>query len=106
MKVSNKNARPLVESRSDFDGANTFARNDDNLYIVYSYGYHWPMFIYSKANNMWYENISKYSSTTSKQTTQLRPNVKLNPLYCDQMKEIIHNTPAFYDLRKKKEDKC
>ena len=37
MKVSNKNARPLVESRSDFDGANTFARNDDNLYIVYPF---------------------------------------------------------------------
>lgn len=72
-RVSNANARQYVENKQEFKGNNTFSELNtiDNIYVVYSYGYHYPMFI--SKNAQWYENKDKYSVTTSKHHNQLRP---------------------------------
>ena len=79
-KISNRDARQYVQKRKEFTGSNTFGRwvNDDN-YVVFSYGEHFPMFAYKK-NFGWCTQISKYklpngtsSVTTSKHYTQLHP---------------------------------
>ena len=52
----------------------------ERLYIVYSYGEHYPMFIYSEAANMWFGNSTRYSKTTSKHWGQAHPGGDVTPL--------------------------
>ena len=69
-KTSNYRARELVQNRIPFKGSNTNSEYVYGAYVVYSYGWY-PIFAYK--NNQWYENSSKYSVSTSKQKSQLRP---------------------------------
>ena len=89
-KIANKVCRLYVENRREFDGSNLFARNIGKLYIVYSYGTHYPMFLFRKG--WWYENSDKYSNSTSRQHSQARPNYSRNvkELTTVEMKNIIH----------------
>lgn len=60
--------------------------------VLYSYGKHWPLAV--KVKETFYINGSKYSRTTSKQTTQLRREI---PRYCEhmlhvsEMKKLVKN---------------
>ena len=89
LKTSNKNARNIVENRCEFNGSNTFGRFESDCYAVYSYGYHFPMFVFKYGQ--WHENSEKYSVSTSKQQTQLRPfisgNFTMKSTY--ELKELI-----------------
>ena len=44
----------------------TNPENSASLYIVYSYGYHFPLVIYDFTCERWYMNMDKRSRTTSK----------------------------------------
>lgn len=72
-RVANKDARAYVRIREEFTGSNTFSMwyYQPKMYVVYSYGVHWPLFIY--ADGKWYENAEKYSPSTSKHHSQLHP---------------------------------
>jgi uncharacterized protein (UPF0333 family) len=72
-KTSNSKARPLVENRENFKGSNTYGINSDTCYTVYSYGTHFPLFVYAKRLKVWIENKDRYSVSTSKHKSQLRP---------------------------------
>ena len=92
--IPNNKARAFVQRKEAFDGAHIFARwqtkDSDNrrgrskqtLYVVYSYGHHFPMFVYDADANVWVENSDRYSVTTSKQRTQLHP-------LCDTIKRTL-----------------
>ena len=76
--VANGKARDMVDKRLPFRGSNTWAEwgvnaYDNKLYVVYSYRYSWPMFVYDEVADQWYENSSQYSQTTSRHRTQCRP---------------------------------
>ena len=73
MKTSNSKAREFVERQQSFKGNNTFGEHTAKFYVVYSYGYHFPMYVFDKVNNEWYRNSDKYSVTTSKHMNQLHP---------------------------------
>jgi hypothetical protein len=49
-KITNRDARQYVQRCIQFEGSNLFATAhlDKNLYAVYSYGTHWPLFIWSE----------------------------------------------------------
>tara|TARA_R100001594_G_C3919884_1_gene235452 strand:+ start:266 stop:562 length:297 start_codon:yes stop_codon:yes gene_type:complete len=79
LKIANKNASEYTTDKLEFAGNNTFARWENGAYVVYSYGDHFPMYVYR--NNQWYENSDKYSITTSKQQTQCRPYLYGNNSY-------------------------
>lgn len=75
-RVPNKDARIFVQEHEPFRGSNTFAEQrhlggEEPAYIVFSYGYHWPLFIYT--GGKWYENADRYSVSTSKHRNQLHP---------------------------------
>jgi hypothetical protein len=72
-RTTNAGSRVFVQARRDFQGANLFGQNRGNIYVVFSYGEHWPLFIYDKRNNTWFENADRYSSTTSKHRSQSHP---------------------------------
>lgn len=71
MKTSNKKAAEYVKQKLEFTGSNTFGNWWKDSYVVYSYGIHYPLYVYK--NGSWFENETKYSTTTSKHKTQLRP---------------------------------
>ena len=88
MKTSNIKASEYTTYKKSFIGSNTFGEWNNNCYILYSYGYHFPMYVFK--NNKWFENYDKYSVTTSKQQTQLRPKGKeFTFKNTDELKELI-----------------
>ncbi len=93
MKTSNSRAKQLVNELKAFKGNNTFAEDNHTVYVVYSYGYHFPLYVYDKVLSVWYENTDKYSVTTSKHKSQLRPSVAcFLERNTKQLKEFLDST--------------
>ena len=69
-RIANKDAADYVAKRVEFDGSNLLARWEGAKYVVYSYGYHFPLLVY--ADDIWFETSSKFSVSTSKQLSQCR----------------------------------
>lgn len=75
-RVANNSCRKHVQNREPFRGSNLYGvfsllDADQEVYTVYSYGEHYPMFIHT--NGMWFENEDKYSRSTSKHHGQAHP---------------------------------
>jgi len=85
-----KQAVELVKNKNMFTAGNVFAINcpATGCYIVYSYGLHWPLFIYDYKKQQWYGNSDKYSVTTSRHYGKLNPGNVL-PLPCEEMKRLV-----------------
>ena len=80
-RVNNNQARQYVERKEPFEASNTFAEWENGFYVVYSYGYHWVMFVYDSEADLWFENTDKYSRTTSRHHSQLKPyNIQMTPM--------------------------
>lgn len=93
-KITNREAREYVQKRKPFTGNNLFGNVviglDKKLrYVVYSYGKHWPLFIYDNQTERWYENKSKYGVTTSKHHGQAHPLCTTTPLHVDDMVKVV-----------------
>ena len=101
VRTSNKKARSMVMSLTPFKGSNTFAEYNapqgqtlTHRYVVYSYGYHFPMFIAEWLDGntpSWYENVDRYSQSTSKQFSQLHPHTPTLRYSTQQMKRIAQS---------------
>jgi len=80
-KISNNKARQYVKDCKEFKANNLWSEwvhdeatdTKNARYIVYSYDRHWPLFIYEVRVDAWFENASKYGTTTSKHRTQSHP---------------------------------
>lgn len=100
-KVANKDARTWVINKRPFRGSNTFGRlinyinardrDEVSLYVVYSYGQHWPLFIYDFNVNQWFSNCDRYSVSTSKHHSQLTPYEATIPLTVEQMRLLVES---------------
>jgi hypothetical protein len=95
--VTLNNARYEVEGKREFfvrnpntHSGSVFTDKTNDLYIVYSYGHHFPMYVYDYAIGKWIGNSSKYSVTTSKQQSKTRPNNVSFWLDNDEMKAMIY----------------
>ena len=94
-RIANKDAKGYVFQTLAFKGSNLMAEWDDSNegsntpYVVYSYGRHFPLFIY--LGNTWYENKDKYSTSTSRHKTQCHPGFKTTKLTTDEMQELLVN---------------
>lgn len=87
-KIANRNARHYVASRKEFKGNNLFGVKVGSLYVVYSYGYHWPLFVCS-ACGVWYENADKYLVSTSKHKSQANPLADTIPMSVTDLRVFI-----------------
>ena len=76
-KIANKNAKEYVTMTENylksFIGSNMFSEWKGYTYAIYSYGEHFPMYVYDQVSNMWIGNLDKYSPSTSRQQSQTRP---------------------------------
>lgn len=106
-KISNKQTRGYVQELKPFTASNIFAEwitvkyrepaeqgggerwMDRKVYAVFSYGKHWPLFVYDGQAEVWFENTERYSNTTSRHRSQAHP---LRPtIACDvaTIKEVL-----------------
>ena len=92
-RISNRNASSYVHKKKEFQGNNTYGRwENTNIYAVYSYGTHFPIYVYDKSYDVWFGNKKKYSKTTSKHQTQLHPNEEVSDWMSTQdLQKIIKN---------------
>lgn len=96
VKISNCNARDHVKRLSEFKANNLWSEwvefdHPEARYVVYSYDRHWPLFIYEVRTDMWFENASKYSVTTSKHKSQSHPYADTTKLHVDDMIKVRNN---------------
>ena len=92
IRSSNKNIDEHIDNLETVRGNNIFAeyREVDNLYVVYSYGYHFPMYVYDTRSEMWFANSDSYSVSTSKHQSQARPSQPIDLfLDTDQMMTFL-----------------
>jgi hypothetical protein len=87
-KVSNGKVRGLVQSMVEFKANNIFSELNQNSYVVYSYGKHFPM--YANVKGQWYKNNDRYSVSTSKHQSQSHPLVDCVEVSTSALKEIIN----------------
>lgn len=90
IRTANFQSFRFVENRRDFQASNLHGETRNGIYIVFSYKWY-PLYIHK--NGRWYENIDKYSMTTSKQKTKSRPrhihrHIQFIELTYDEMKKL------------------
>lgn len=93
----------LVEARIAFKGNSVFSSwVSPNLYVVYSYGTHFPMYVYDASacvfggfgnvlsKGVWLGNTNKYSTTTSRHQSKCRPDTVHKWMDTEGLKDVIH----------------
>jgi len=89
-RIANRDASAYVQNRMPFVGSHTYGNTDlHDTYVVYSYGPHFPLFVYT--HGQWFETTDKFSRTTSKHQSQLRPQCPTIPTARADLREIIAN---------------
>ena len=77
--IANGKARDMVDKCAPFRGSNVWGhthwdeKREVTRYVVYSYRYTWPLYVYDSVADTWFENESQYSQTTSRHRNQCRP---------------------------------
>ena len=91
-RVPNREVRKYVEQCFPFNNSNNTLFGDwkRNLFVVWSYGSHWPLFIYDPASDKWFENITPSSPTTSRHRSQAAPWRDANGQEIDTLDRDVH----------------
>ena len=67
-----------------------FTTEVDDLYVVYSYGTHFPIYVYDHGVELWFGNVDKYSPTTSKHQTMSRPDAEeIHMLSTEELSALV-----------------
>lgn len=78
-RLRNRDVNRYVNARTEFTTINKtlygeWRRNAyGSQYVVYSYGPHFPMYVFDDSTFKWFGNEDKYSSTTSRHQGYARP---------------------------------
>lgn len=79
IRTSNKDVRQYVNNLEEFVGSNLYSHwhswdeGMTRLYVVYSYGEHFPMYVYDDNEDVWVGNKDKYSRSTTRHQSLARP---------------------------------
>jgi hypothetical protein len=88
-ETTNQRCRDLVQRKIEFTANNIFSEQQRNgCYVVFSYGTHFPLFIYDSIAGVWFANSDKYSRSTSKHKTQAHPLCEVIEANLDEMNSI------------------
>ena len=88
MRTSNRNSAQFAHQLQNFTANNLHGINEGAYYVVYSYGWY-PLFAYHYETQTWYENDTKYSVSTSKQKTQVRPSFITKKMTHQEIKNLL-----------------
>lgn len=85
--------RTFVERRVPFHTSNKQLFGywtPSGVYAVFSYGQHWPLFVFVSEVNRWFANEDKYGTTTSKHYGKAHPfHITPTKLSCTAMKTLV-----------------
>lgn len=82
----------LVNTHETFEGNSVFAKFvGDGKYVVYSYGYHFPMYVWDCNDQVWVGNESKYSTTTSRHQSKCRPRGDIKWVKTDEIRKFVES---------------
>lgn len=93
--IANGKARECVDKLIPFRGSNLWAEwsglDDDGLgrFVVYSYRYTFPLFVYDQIADQWYENHTQFSNTTTRHRAQVKPSNVTTIKLCVADMEIV-----------------
>ena len=90
IKTTNAKCRALVQAQRTFKNSNGQLYgmwHNPSLYVVYSYGEHWPLFAWD--GFAWYANTDKASVTTSHHYGYAHPHTEVRERNCDWMKHFV-----------------
>jgi hypothetical protein len=59
------------------------------VYVIYSYGSHFPMYVYDETSQQWLGNSDKYSRTTSTHQSKYRPSEVAKWFDTTTLKDIV-----------------
>ena len=76
--ISNQEMSDYVTELQPFTNHTESVWSDDvgDMYVVYSYGTHFPIYMYDHKTEMWFGNSDRYSPTTSRHRSLARPQVE------------------------------
>lgn len=98
--IANRDVRGYVNARDNFrthtDSIFSTTNRLTGLYVVFSYGQHFPMYAYDPDVKQWFGNSDKYSRTTSSHQTYARPDADIHWLNTDAM-ESLFNVGSYAD---------
>lgn len=87
MRTTNAKCWEMAVQRKPFKASNIFAEMRGSTYVVYSYDYHWPLYV--NKDGVWYETNAKYSRSTAKHWSQARPTFNTILTTIDDIKKLI-----------------
>lgn len=73
MKINNMDTRTSVLRKEEFTAHSIFSRRTKDVYAVYSWGNHFPMYAFDFIAGYWIGNKDKYSRSTTKHQSLCRP---------------------------------
>jgi len=73
--LSNDEIRPYVQRRDAFKtkSGSVYSEQYHNLYAVFSYGTHFPLYVYDAVAKQWFGNQVKHSKTTTTHQRWAKP---------------------------------
>ena len=92
--IPNRDVRACVQTLETFDNSTgslwstIYGDSNSMRYVVFSYGPHWPLFVYDYRTHTWFENKDKYSVTTSRHRSVAHPNKKTKLLGIEDMQKL------------------
>jgi hypothetical protein len=89
MKIANSKCRSLVEAKEPFQGSNlwgvwsnsTLTKSEERFYVVYSWGHHFPIYIYDEVTQQWFGNADRFSASTTRHQYLARPRQEIHWLH-------------------------
>lgn len=86
--------RTYVERRVPFHTSNKQLFGywtTSGVYACFSYGQHWPLFVYEPTTCKWFANEDKYGTTTSKHYSKAHPFNTPTPIHlsCAAMQQLV-----------------
>ena len=91
-RINGRTCRPYVQAKKAFTNSNGqlyAVRHTPMLYVVYSYGDHWPLFAHDGFD--WYENEDTCTRTTARHRSNANPYASTIKLSCAGLKAFIAN---------------
>lgn len=68
MTLAHSDLLPLIRERNPFKAGNVYAETKNGVYVVYSYGEHFPLAVHR--DDRWFVNHDRYSVSTSCQQSK------------------------------------
>lgn len=85
--IANRDSAPHVAAKRLFKGSHLFSEKAGDAYVVYSYGYHYPLLVCY--GGQWYENADKSSRSTERQRYYAARSVSTEKKDTKELREMI-----------------